>query len=208
MEEADLAAGIARRLLEGGAAVKDIAVMIPDAGYAPGLLAASFDIAGIPLAGAPEPTLRDSNAELIWLVVQSMRKTPPPMVLAALALSPLTPWSDTQGRSLARAIMDRGNGKCLPDYLQEVCGSGPRSHKTLMGRLVGLSQQIEALKPLIDRVAVLAPDDDTAPLDWGELLRELGAVGGGRQKLVSATSRRLASGRAMQSRGAEQSIWW
>lgn len=92
-----------------------------------------------PLAGAPEPALRDCNVGLIWLVVQAMRRTPP-----------LMPRSETQGRLPVGEIMDRGNGKGLPGYLREITGSEPLNHKALMMR-----------------VAVLAPDDDTAPLKTG-----------------------------------------
>ncbi|WP_114283712.1 PD-(D/E)XK nuclease family protein [Candidatus Halocynthiibacter alkanivorans] len=169
-EEAELAAGIARKLINTGCAPHEIAVMLPDATYGADLFLSGFEAAGIPLSGVPETAERDTAGEILWLLLRALRQHPPVMVLASLCLLPDMPWPEEQGRKMARSLMDYGKRDVLPDWLTDALRQEPRSYKALMGRLWELARHLPTLKDRVGRVAVLAPSDESASPDWEILL--------------------------------------
>ncbi|MBL4767696.1 MAG: PD-(D/E)XK nuclease family protein [Rhodobacteraceae bacterium] len=169
-EEAELAAGIARKLIDTGCAPHEIAVMLPDATYSADLFLSGFEAAGIPLSGVPNPAERDTAGETLWLLLRALRHRPSNMVLASLCLLPDMPWPEEQGRKMARSLMDRGKWDVLPDWLSDALRQEPRSYKALMGRLWELARHLPTLKDRVGRVAALVPADDSASPDWEILL--------------------------------------
>lgn len=169
-EEAELAAGIAQKLIDKGCAPQEIAVMLPDANYGVDLFLSGFEAAAIPLSGVPDPAERDTAGEALWLMLRALRQPPPVMVLASLCLLPNMPWSEEQGRKMARSLMDRGKRDVLPHWLTDALRQKPLSYKALMGRLWKLARHLPTLKDKIGRVAALVPADDSASPDWEILL--------------------------------------
>jgi hypothetical protein len=169
-EEADLAASIARKLIDTGCPPHEIAVMLPGATYGANLFLSSFEAAGIPLSGVPNPAERDTSGETLWLLLSALRQPPPAMLLASLCLSSDMPWPKEHGRKMARSLMDYGKRDVLPDWLTDGLRQEPRSFKALMGRLWGLARHLPRLKDRIGRVAALVPADENTSPDWEGLL--------------------------------------
>jgi hypothetical protein len=190
-EEAELAASIARKLIDTGCAPHEIAVMLPDATYGANLFLSGFEAAGIPLSGVPNPAERDTAGETLWLLLRALRQPPPVMVLASLCLSSDMPWPKETGRKMARSLMDYGKRDVLPDWLTDGLRQEPRSFKALMGRLWGLARHLPTLKDRIGRVAALVPADENTSPDWEVLLevtRPEAAVSQAGERFVEATS--------------------
>ena len=190
-EEAALAASIARKLINTGCAPHEIAVMLPGATYGANLFLSSFEAAGIPLSGVPNPAERDTSGETLWLLLSALRQPPPVMLLASLCLSSDMPWPKEHGRKMARSLMDYGKRNVLPDWLTDGLRQEPRSFKALMGRLWGLARHLPRLKDRIGRVAALVPANENTSPDWEGLLeatRPKTATSQAGERFVEATS--------------------
>lgn len=172
--EAELAAALARRLLDEGSPPQDIAVLMPNSSY-PGFVATAFEKAGIPLAGVPADVERDSEGETLRLLIQAMHPSPPPMVWAALCISPLMPWEAREGAKMAREVMRSGRTSAVPEFLLRAMGPVPGSRKALMARFSGLKlkDNAPALAKSSKRMASAAPSSEDAPLDMAATLRAL-----------------------------------
>ena len=139
---ADFAAARARALIEAGIAARDIAVMTSGA---PMQLARAFAAQGLALSGLPESlTERDLVGEAALHLMLAKRAPAPAMVLAALALSPLMPWSAQTGRDLAEAVMA---GAFRGDILDPT-----PSHAELWDMIRAPAGSLAQLRLLIDQI--------------------------------------------------------
>ena len=172
--EADLAAALARRLLDEGSTPQDIAVLMPNSSY-PGFVATAFEKACIPLAGVPADLERDAEGETLRLLLQAMHPSPPPMVWASLCISPLMPWTAREGAKMAREVMRSGSTGTVPEFLLRAKGPVPGNRKALMARFSGLKlkDNVPALAKSTGRLASAAPSSEDASLDMAATLRAL-----------------------------------
>lgn len=100
---ADFAAAQARAWIDAGVQPRDIAVLVAEDSYH---LQRAFAAQGVPLSGIGQmPSQRDVIGEAALNLLLAKRSPTPAMVLAALALSPLMPWTGAIGRAMAEAIM-------------------------------------------------------------------------------------------------------
>lgn len=107
---ADFAAAQARAWIDAGVQPRDIAVLVAGDTYH---LQRACAAQGISLSGlAQTPDRRDVIGEAALNLLLAKRSPTPPMVLAALALSPLMPWTRVIGRAMAEAMM-AGNFRAL-----------------------------------------------------------------------------------------------
>ncbi|CUJ83649.1 Inactivated superfamily I helicase [Shimia thalassica] len=170
--EADLAAAMVRRLLDDNVSLQDISLLVPDASYPTMFLQTSFEANGIPISGQTEAASRDLETEALWLLVQAAQPAPPPMVLASLCISPLMPWSVSEGRKFARSIIEYG-GKTAPESLKTVIGQRPASYRSLLARLSGFFDVAPALDGAKKRLGALCNSKRNTNFDIEDLLRDL-----------------------------------
>lgn len=190
-EEAEFAAGIAHQLIADGSLPQDIAVLIPDAGYGADLVKDEFEKAGILLCGVPDPTLRDTASETLWLLLHAMRKGSSTMTLASLCLLPDMPWSDERGIKMARSIIGGRTRDTLPGWLNNIIGAAPRNYRALMSQLWELVKELPSIKENVGQVAALAPSDMSVPVDWDALfqaIRPEDVSGEASERFVEASS--------------------
>jgi RecB family exonuclease len=128
-EEAEFAAARAQRLIDGGVAPAEIALLVPDeTGYVAQLRRA-FDAHGVPISGLPDlPLRRDLAGETLLHLLLCLQSPAPAMALASLCISPLMPWPATTGRQLAREVM---RGRFDPQVAKTLAGRGKRLHALL-----------------------------------------------------------------------------
>ena len=171
--QAELAVAMARHYLDKGAGLSDIAITVPDSGVAFQLMATAFDKAGISLNCRPENKARDTEHELLQLLVQILRPAPAPMAIAALCLSELMPWDASEGRAMARIIMKYGNLNALPEWLGNVVRRSPQSNRAVMGVVSSLFDRIPGLESLFPKFAAQCSKNPEASPEWNELLRSI-----------------------------------
>lgn len=172
--EAELAAALARRLLDEGSTPQDIAVLMPNSSY-PCFVAAAFEKAGIPLSGFPADIERDSKGESLCLLLRAMHPSPPPMVWASLCMSPLMPWEAREGAKMAREVMRSSSTSAVPEFLLQAKGPVPGSRSALMARFSELKLKDNApeLAECSARLASAVQSGKDAPLDMAATLRAL-----------------------------------
>lgn len=169
---ADFAAARARGLIEAGCSARDIAVLTSaDTRH----LSRAFDAQGVPLSGLPSTqAVRDVVGETALHLLLAKRPPTPPMVLAALALSPLMPWSPQTGRNLAEGLM-------AGDFRGLILEATP-DHKALWDDIRTSANSLPQLRLLTDRIcarltdgaavrARMALQHGDGPLDWEAILR-------------------------------------
>ncbi len=128
-EEAELAAAISQRLIDGEVAVSDIAVLVPDESAYAEHLDRAFTVAGVPLSGLPASTpRRDIVTETLLYFVLALNVPAPAMVLASLYVSPLMPWPAATGARLAREVM---KGRFEPEFARAFEGSAQQLFSAL-----------------------------------------------------------------------------
>lgn len=164
-EEAELAAAISQRLVDGGAAAPDIAVLVPDEpGYAQHLERA-FAGAGVPLSGLPASApRRDIATETLLHFVLALNAPAPAMVLASLYVSPLMPWPAETGARLAREVM---KGRFEPGFTKAFEGRAQRLFSALRDDRARDAGEISAQLDLLGQCVT----DDTAYRDEVASLR-------------------------------------
>ncbi|MCP1674127.1 hypothetical protein J2T57_001229 [Natronocella acetinitrilica] len=107
-EEAEVAAGMAQRLLSVNPLLKrsEIGLLLPPLGEYVEVVREVFSDAGLPLSGLPRATdARDLGREALSLFLSCRDAPAPRMALAALYASPLMPWGAARGRDLAQSVM-------------------------------------------------------------------------------------------------------
>jgi len=123
-EEADLAASMAQELLRSkpGLSLADIGVLLPsDEAYAVAVRDA-FALTGLPLSGmSTGQCLRDFGREYVRHFLTCRQRLAQVMALAAFVTSPLAPWSEATGRSMASMVM---SGKFELAELRELDAAG------------------------------------------------------------------------------------
>ncbi|NHO34300.1 PD-(D/E)XK nuclease family protein [Acetobacter fallax] len=175
---ADFTAARARTLIEAGCPAREIAVMVDGD---PRQVARAFREQGVPISGLPEclPE-RDVPGEMVLHLLLAKRSPTPAMVLAALALSPLMPWSAQTGRELAEKLIQG-------DFRSQLLEADP-DHVTLWNDIRASAGSRAQLRFLLERIcdrlpqgkiirARLAPlqhllTGDGAP-DWEVILRSV-----------------------------------
>ncbi len=147
-QEAEVAAAMAQRLIDGGAAAQGIALLVPDDAACHRHLDTAFAAAGVPLSGLPRtPALRDVATETLPHFLLALNAPAPAMVLASLYVSPLMPWPAATGAALARAAMQ---GRFDPGEAKALEGRSQRLFKTLREARPGDGAAVSAL---LDRLA-------------------------------------------------------
>ncbi len=152
--EAELAAAMVRRLIEEGVSPKDISLLVPDASYPAVFFQAAFEMNGIPISGQTDAVVRDLETEILWLLVQAAQPAPPPMVFASLCISPLMPWSASEGHKMARSIIQYGSSNA-PECLKGVAGSLPTTNRSLLARVSDFFDAAPSLRDAQKRLAAL-----------------------------------------------------
>lgn len=115
-QEAEIAAGMAQRLLAESASLKpaEIGLLLPDSFEYSVAAEDAFRRAGLALSGLPgERWKRDLGAEAVFHFLFCRQKPAPAMALAVCLSSPLMPWTAEDGAVLAQAVMD-GNYELRP----------------------------------------------------------------------------------------------
>ncbi len=109
LEEVEVAAGMIQRTLKEDATLQpsDIALLLPeDPAYSTSVQEV-FNHAGLVLSGLfCRQNQRDLARELLFHLLQTLRKPAPTMAMAAFVTSPLLPWSRATGFELAAALME------------------------------------------------------------------------------------------------------
>lgn len=117
-EEVEVAAGMVQERMRRDASLSpgDFGLLLPaDPDYL-NQVAAVFGETGLPLAGLTRhPMTRDLGRETILHFLYCRQKPAPAMALAALFTSPLLPWDEAIGLSLAQAVMNGDYGFRLPE---------------------------------------------------------------------------------------------
>jgi len=179
-EEAQLAAGIAQRHIDAGAAASDIALLIPDEAEYFGHLAQAFRSLGIPISGLPElPGKRDIAGETLLHLLVCLQKPAPAMALASLYISPLMPWAPDIGRQLAREVME---GRYEPYLAKALSGRSKQFYQLLRGPV---AQTPSGILGALEKIAQLLSKADEFKADISAFRSKLSPV---RSALVGARS--------------------
>jgi len=190
--QADVAAGIAQRLLDRDPALlpADIGLLMPRHGESAVYVAAAFVRAGLPLSGLPaQADRRDLAGEMLLQFVLTRRPPAPAMALASLLSSPLMPWPQPLGQELAAEVMrgryDPAGARSLSGRAQQlyriIRNDAEPSASTLAEQLKLLERALTsdpALRADVERVRSVAEQlrarlagADAAGVPWDELLR-------------------------------------
>ena len=146
-EEAELAAAISQQLIDQGATLEDIAILLPeDPGYQQHL-GSTFEATGIPLSGLPNSApQRDIATETLLHFSLALNVPAPAMVLASLYVSPLMPWPSKTGAALAKEVM---KGRFEPGLTKFFEGKAKRLFRALRGdrarNAANVSSQLDLL---------------------------------------------------------------
>jgi len=111
LEEIEIVAGMIQQQLRESPQLSfaDIGILLPTDAARSQTVLDLFTDAGLPVSGiAIRQQQRDLGYEVIYNLLQMLRKPAPTMAMAAFVTSPLLPWSIHEGYSLAAAFM-RGN---------------------------------------------------------------------------------------------------
>lgn len=171
-EEADLAAGIARRFIDDGVPASDLALMLPTNSYGIIHFSRAFERAGVLLSGIPDEAMRDEASETLFLILNALRTPVPPMVIASLCLSSLMPWTASQGRKYARQFIQNGWCKDVKESIGHHFKFTPKSNKELLAKLGVISKDIPNIEEDIQIVAAHCSENLSAPPDWAAILAE------------------------------------
>lgn len=150
-DEAEFAAARVQRLVDGGIAPQDIALLVPDEAAYHRHLARAFSGCGVPLSGLPSTEdLRDHAGETLLLLLTCLREPAPAMALASLYVSPLMPWPADTGALMAREVMQ---GRFEPYAARALTGRARQMFALLKQDAPttgdALSQRLEALVKLL-----------------------------------------------------------
>jgi RecB family exonuclease len=108
LEEAEVAAGMVQQALRDRPELRlsDLALLLPDDPNYSSAVHEVFSRAGLPLSGLiRKQRQRDLVGELIFHLLQTLRKPAPTMAMAAFVTSPLLPWTRAVGFEIAAALM-------------------------------------------------------------------------------------------------------
>ncbi len=109
LEEVEVVAGMIQHALKVNPALRtsEIALLLPDDPAYAVAVQEVFTHAGLPTSGLHcRQQQRDLAGELVFHLLQSLRKPAPTMALASFVTSPLLPWSRAEGFSIAAALMN------------------------------------------------------------------------------------------------------
>ena len=108
LEEIEVVAGMIQKSLTKSetAALSDMAILLPSDPIYSAAVQEVFQHAGLPVSGlAVKQQNRDLGSEVVFHLLQALRKPAPTMAMAAFVTSPLLPWTRAQGFDLADALM-------------------------------------------------------------------------------------------------------
>ena len=108
LEEVEIVAGMIQTALksDGKLQLNDLVLLLPDDQNYSIAVREVFNRAGLPLSGlVVKQEARDLGREVIFHLLQTLRKPAPTMAMAAFVTSPLLPWTRTQGFEIAAAMM-------------------------------------------------------------------------------------------------------
>ncbi len=188
LEEVEVVAGMIQKSLTDDPTLKyaDIAILLPnDAAYATAVYDV-FNRAGLPVSGlSVSHRQRDLGHEVVFHLLQTLRKPAPVMAMAAFVTSPLLPWTRPQGFVIAAALM-RGNYQLekleisttqQDDEILDLIRSGADNVselKTILKRFPNLLGKDESLSTHRRKAATLCDTLieklNTAEIPWDALL--------------------------------------
>jgi len=108
LEEVEVVAGMIQQSLEldGKLELSDIALLLPNDPTYSVAVQDVFHPAGLPVSGlVVKQQIRDLGNEVVFHLLQTLRKPAPTMAVAAFVTSPVLPWSKSQGFEIATALM-------------------------------------------------------------------------------------------------------
>ncbi|MFK5925719.1 MAG: PD-(D/E)XK nuclease family protein, partial [Desulfuromusa sp.] len=108
LEEVEVVAGMIQKSLKQDKpiALSDIALLLPSDSTYSAAVQEVFHHAGLPVSGlVVKQQNRDLGHEVVFHLLQTLRKPAPTMAMAAFVTSPLLPWSRSQGFEIAAALM-------------------------------------------------------------------------------------------------------
>ncbi|MBN2807900.1 MAG: exodeoxyribonuclease V subunit gamma [Deltaproteobacteria bacterium] len=176
LEEVEVVAGMIQKALEQNANLRsqEIALLLPDNPVYSEAVREVFCRAGLPLSGLTvKRSRRDLGRELIFHLLQTLRKPAPIMAMTAFACSPLLLWPRQQGFEIADTLM-RG------DYnLGKIKVSGSSGNDILdcirngANTVVGIENILEQLPSWLNNSPELADSRNRAVTLSEELSRVL-----------------------------------
>lgn len=170
-EEARFAAARAQRLIDGGCAPEEIALLVPDEDAYHAHLTGAFATLGLPLSGLPQPAeRRDLAGETLLHLLLCLQSPAPAMALASLYVSPLMPWPAATGDLLAREVM---RGRFEPRAAGALTGNARRLFKLLRD---GVAQTPAALRVALDTATSCLTDRPEHREDIAQLRARLSAL--------------------------------
>jgi ATP-dependent helicase/nuclease subunit B len=189
LEEAEVAAGMIQHALdrEPELALSDFALLLPNDSFTRSAVAATFNAAGVPLAGIEISTpRRDLAHEAVYAFLVCQRESAPLIAQATLLSSPLQAWDAATGMGLAdqamqghRPQLDNGAPEASEKALRILSSRPTDRPDRLAGRLrtfAGIVRGGEAfdsarrdVRELCDELAQLL--DATTEIPWDQLER-------------------------------------
>lgn len=154
LEEIEVVAGMIQQQMQPveGKACCDIAILLPSDRIYSVAVQEVFQRAGLPLSGlSVSHESRDLVNEVVFHLLQTLRKPAPTMAMAAFVTSPLLPWTKTHGFEIAAALMGG-------DYsLKSFRSTGSASEKlyeiirTGVDDVAALQQILKEFPPLLNK---------------------------------------------------------
>ena len=108
LDEVEVVAGMIQKSLRDDqtTALSDIALLLPSDSTYSAAVHEVFHHAGLPVSGlVVKQQNRDLGHEVVFHLLQTLRKPAPTMAMAAFVTSPLLPWTKSQGFEIAAALM-------------------------------------------------------------------------------------------------------
>ena len=191
LEEAEVAAGMVQQILSRRSDVipAEIGLLIPESFEYALAVGDAFTTAGLPLSGLPvDHWQRNLGYEALFHFLYCRQKPYPAMAMAVCLSSPLMPWSDENGATMAQAIMD-GNYKLRSPHWANAAdrqmlellrgsddtpGSLAKAIRSFVDLMVGDEFHLYQARSMANTLCNILKTQST--LDWS-VLRRLSAPG-------------------------------